>query len=416
MLPFGSHFRNIGLTRCSQLDAALDLELDCGFSASKDSKDPVGYTRLELLTVSNWPGPFADPESSPNVKYPTCRRVLRRPTDLNTPLPVVQAWFNDLGVTLGPLVTDDLREDVMRTLFTYRDINAVSVGDVSATDLFVHEPRLAPGTKPWAKSRRKRWTAVERYWLDRLVSECLEAGIFEYTMVANGRLSDWSAEPVLVPKTDNPWDENRLTFNHRYVFEVLPGVNITLLAEVHDYLSDPRVGSFCSFDCKHAYWSVLVKPESRHLFAFTVPGYAQLQPTRMPQGTRSAGFSMTELMTFVLGPIPGPHAEPSLLVPGLDGCPLPPVDAYMDDVFCAFPDFKSQWSFIKQHLLLSGLGSSDRWTNYAEAKGHSEDRRIPSPKRCHRCPKLSGDDLTVQTLDPKLRRNVKTADSSDRQL
>ncbi len=51
-------------------------------------------------------------------------------------------------------------------------------------------------------------------------------------------------------------------------------------------------------------WVILVHPEDRHYFAFTIAWDGQLQPIRMPQGTMSAAFSMTELMYITLGEIP----------------------------------------------------------------------------------------------------------------
>jgi hypothetical protein len=55
------------------------------------------------------------------------------------------------------------------------------------------------------------------------------------------------------------------------------------------------------YDIKHAYWSLSVHPDDRHVF---VSGMGQMQPTRMPQGSCSAGFSMAEVMNITLGPIP----------------------------------------------------------------------------------------------------------------
>ena len=40
-------------------------------------------------------------------------------------------------------------------------------------------------------------------------------------------------------------------------------------------------------DIKHAYYSVLVHPEDRHVFAFTSPGIGKLQPSTLEyRGTR----------------------------------------------------------------------------------------------------------------------------------
>lgn len=81
-----------------------------------------------------------------------------------------------------------------------------------------------------------------------------------------------------------------------------------LASKVHDYLADPRHLTFCQFDIKDGYFCVVLHPEDRHYFAFTIPGIGQLQPTRMPQGSRSASFTMSELMNIAMGPIPKPKA------------------------------------------------------------------------------------------------------------
>lgn len=41
----------------------------------------------------------------------------------------------------------------------------------------------------------------------------------------------------------------------------------------------------------------------RYVFAFTISGLGQLQPTRMPQGSRTAGFTMMELMNIPIQPL-----------------------------------------------------------------------------------------------------------------
>uniref|UniRef100_A0A8H7K2T9 Reverse transcriptase domain-containing protein n=1 Tax=Bionectria ochroleuca TaxID=29856 RepID=A0A8H7K2T9_BIOOC len=154
--------------------------------------------------------------------------------------------------------------------------------------------------------------------------------------VGNGRLSDWSAEPVMVVKDEddpNVWAEQRLTTNYSKVEEKLPATLTTLMAELHDKLSDPRIGSSSQFDLKHAYWSISVHPNHRHVFAFN-----------------SAAHSLTELVKIAIGPIPKPLPEPSLLILS-DSSGLVPLDSYMDGMFCKHENFETQWAFIRDHLL-----------------------------------------------------------------
>jgi hypothetical protein len=50
---------------------------------------------------------------------------------------------------------------------------------------------------------------------------------------------------MVVKDEDDPnvWAEQRLTTNHSKVEEKLPATLIPLMAELHDRLSDPRIGS-----------------------------------------------------------------------------------------------------------------------------------------------------------------------------
>jgi hypothetical protein len=69
--------------------------------------------------------------------------------------------------------------------------------------------------------------------------------MYERTTTANGHLSDWSAEPMIVVKPGEPEDgEMRVTFNYSHVHEDMPGSQLQLTSEVHDYLADPRHGCF----------------------------------------------------------------------------------------------------------------------------------------------------------------------------
>ncbi|KAG6165832.1 hypothetical protein E4U51_004065 [Claviceps purpurea] len=87
-------------------------------------------------------------------------------------------------------------EDIMRTLHAYRELNASSTADIPATGLYVHAPRLKD----------------DKYWVNSLVMEGSESGMYKSTMASNGQMSDWRAEPVLVLKDESdPWAEQRLT-------------------------------------------------------------------------------------------------------------------------------------------------------------------------------------------------------------
>lgn len=122
-----------------------------------------------------------------------------------------------------------------------------------------------------------------------------------------------------------------------------------LSARVHDSLSDPRHGTLFSADLKHAYYSISLHPDDRHIFAFTIQGIGQLQPTRMPQGAKSAGFTINELVHRAFGAINNAGPKPSLLDSKEDD-QLPTLTFYIDDFFGGFEDFEAQFQFLLNHF------------------------------------------------------------------
>lgn len=53
------------------------------------------------------------------------------------------------------------------------------------------------------------------------MSDGIEGGIYEHTITANGRLSEWNSRAVHVDKVEDPkpTDEPRLTFAYHMVHE-----------------------------------------------------------------------------------------------------------------------------------------------------------------------------------------------------
>lgn len=138
----------------------------------------------------------------------------------------------------------------------------------------------------------------------------VQEGIYEYTLATIEHLSPWNARAVLVDKVENPQatDEPRLTFDYPHVKEA----HMELAQDIHDYLERPEHSLYLQIDLKHSYYSITLHPDDRHIYAFTISGFGQLQPTRLPQGCCGVAFSMSTLMNRALGAIPSPVAKPSL--------------------------------------------------------------------------------------------------------
>lgn len=147
-------------------------------------------------------------------------------------------------------------------------------------------------------------------------------------------------------KVENPrpTDEPRFIFAYYIVHEQLPGVHMELSSRVHDSLSDPRHGCFFSADLKHAYFGISLHPDDRHIFALKIQGIGQLQPTRMPQGSKSTGLTVNEFVHHGFGARNDPfYSEPSLLDSN-DDSRLPPLTFYVDEFLEVFPTSKANLS------------------------------------------------------------------------
>ena len=284
--------------------------------------------------------------------YPA-RPILRPsiPSDVG-PI-VLESWASEVGLILGPLIpTEGDRLKVLTLLYHYRHLNGTDLTDLPCTDLITHRVRISAGTKPASNMFQKRWPAHTEWWLRKIIQEGLDGGIYELTEPANGRLSQWNARAVVVDKVENPTpqDEPRITFDYSRVKEDLPGTYMELSSKVHDNLADPRHKCLFAADLKHAYLTIPLHPDDRHYFAFTISGIGQLQPTRMQQGSKSAGFTMTELGYRAFGALPPPHKEPSFLHSA--HCDhLPVLTFYTDDLFGGFISFQEQYDFLRHHFL-----------------------------------------------------------------
>ncbi|SMR65003.1 unnamed protein product [Zymoseptoria tritici ST99CH_3D1] len=215
------------------------------------------------------------------------------------------------------------------------------------TDLIQHRTRIKPGT-PIYRARVKKLLTEKEWHLRNLAIAGLETGVYEYCVVANGELSRWGANAVLVTKPGEAVP--RLTFNYHYVHEEPAGSQMTLMQQNHDFLLRLTHQVYSSFDLKNGYWAVEIHPEDRHYLAFTVPALGQLQPTRIAQGARSSAHTMNELGLLAFGAIPPPQPEKSFL-----HAPTPKdladISFYIDDLSAAHSDWEKHWDFIANHLL-----------------------------------------------------------------
>lgn len=277
------------------------------------------------------------------------RPVLRYELDSYPPEQELEKLIAGMGVTLGPLIpTKEDRLRVLRLLYKYRHLDATSLADLTCTDVYAHRIKIAPGVKPFSKLNQMRWPLHTEWWMRKLVEDGVKGGIFERTGLLDGRLSPWNALAVMVDKVENPTpqDEPRLTFDYSHVKEELPAVYMELSSRVHDYLSQPAHKTLMQADLKYAYHTVELHPEDRKYFAFNIAGYGQLQPTKMPQGSKSSCFGMSETVHRAFGPL---KDEPSLLHADFPE-DLAKLIFYMDDFFGGYKSFEEQFTFLAEHF------------------------------------------------------------------
>lgn len=327
-----------------------------GFSADEDpershSIDHPGWS-INAFSASGTPTHLQNGARAPTNPYPS-RSIFRPSIDSGIPSEVLEEWATSVGLSVGPLVpTEAARHKVLCLFYHYRHLNGSDLRDLPCTDLITHRVRIKPGTKPASNTVQKRWPAHTEWWLRKIIGDGIEGGVYELTEPANGRLSLWNTRAVIVDKVEDPKpeDEPRVTFDYSRVNEDLPGSHMELSSKVHDNLSDPRHRCLFAADLKHAYLTIPLHPDDRHFFSFTISGIGQVQPTRMQQGSKSAGFTMNELVYRAFGALPPPIREPSLLHSS-SPTDLPVLTFYMDDFFGGFQNFEEQYQFLRYHFL-----------------------------------------------------------------
>lgn len=136
----------------------------------------------------------ASQHQRPDMAFPVNRRVIRLDPDLNVNHSELEFWFTkERFAPLGPLVPDKpARMQVLRLLWTYREIFAEDLQDIPPTDLIYHRVALKEGT-PIHSEKQRRYAGQKQFWLRKIIQEGIDAGMYEKTFHANDRLSGWNA-------------------------------------------------------------------------------------------------------------------------------------------------------------------------------------------------------------------------------
>ncbi len=284
---------------------------------------------------------------NPLKSFPTTHRLVRREIKDTPDYKALLARAKKKGVTLGEAISNDKAKfNLLKLLWVYQDVEAITLKDIPPTDLITHRIQLKEGTKIH-QAKYQKLSQDREWWLRRMIEEVMDAKMYGRTVTANGRPSKWNANPVLMHKPGQV--QPHLTFNYHFIYKDIPASHIEAANNVHNLLSIASNQCLFSADIKHGYWVVNVHSDDRHYLAFHVPGIGQIQPTRMPQGARTSIFTFNELMNIVLGPIPAPQPEPLLLYGKSTQDPAS-LTFYMDDIFRAFKTYHEQYIFLRDHF------------------------------------------------------------------
>ena len=171
--------------------------------------------------------------------------------------------------------------------------------------------------------------------------------MYEKTIIANERISQWSAAFVLIFKPN--FIEPRFTFNYHFVYKKSSKSTMKLTIKTHSFMRNSNNKIFFFVNMKHDYWNVLVHSKDKHYLTFHVFEIEQLQFTRMLQKTKFFSFIFIELMNIALNFISKFHAKLSLLHL-IDHHSSFNVAFYINDVFEAHTNYENQYNFLKNHL------------------------------------------------------------------
>ena len=206
--------------------------------------------------------------------FSTQRRIIKREIDVNQLSKLLKTWAEKKDITLSKAISDDTwKLKYFQFMWTYKNIKAKKLKDISITNLIVHRVALKQKIKPF-NARQHRLTTEKEWWLRQMIQKNLEADMYEKTIFVNERIFQWNAASVLVKKSGST--KPKFTFNYHFVYEEPSKSIMKLTNRVHKQLSISSHRTYFSVDMKHDYWRVLVHSKNRHYLTFHISEIDQL--------------------------------------------------------------------------------------------------------------------------------------------
>ena len=141
----------------------------------------------------------------------------------------------------------------------------------------------------------------------------------------------------------------RITFDYSRIDKMMFETYIELSSKVHDHFSNSRHEILMSTNIKHAYSTISLHLDDRHIFAFIISEIDQLHFIRMQQEFMSAKFIFTEMIYKAFDFISLFNFEFSLLH-FENSSIFSLLFTYMNDIFEEFRIFEEMFSFLQDHF------------------------------------------------------------------
>ena len=292
-----------------------------------------------------------------DLDFSTTRRLTRRCIDESQLSDFLKKWIKSERIQLREIISNaNMRLKILQLVWTYRDVNAKKLKNISIIDLIIHRVCSRSDLK-FYNAKQHRFTSEKKWWYQAIIQKDIEIDMYERIVIVNDRTSQWDAAFVLIFKTNQT--KLKFIFNYHFVYEKSDESMMKLAQRTHNLLKRSDHRCYFSVDMKHDYWNVMIHSENRHYLIFHVSNIDQLQSTRMSQRTRTSSFIFIELMNIVLDSIFSSNAESSLLHASKKTT-FSDIFFYIDDIFEAQRIFEEQYIFLKNHFFSRVLWSQMR--------------------------------------------------------
>ena len=241
----------------------------------------------------------------------TIRRVIRRKLNINQFNELLKKWIKNEKITLKFAISNfAFRFKILQFIWTYRDIETKKLKKISIIDFIVHRIIFRFDLK-FYNAKQHRFISNKKWWYQIIIQKNIEIDMYERTIIANDRISQWKIAFVLISKSNQT--KSKFTFNYHFVYEKFVENIMKLTQRTHDLLNRSNHRMFFATNMKHDYWNVTIHFENRHYLIFHVFEIDQLQSIRMSQNIKTFSFTFIELINIVLKFISKSYSKSSLL-------------------------------------------------------------------------------------------------------